>query len=126
MSIRHRAQLENLQSLVCRRDLLKVGPLAISASVLPGLLSGSGHAAFAPSLTAKAKSVIFLWMGGGVTQLDSLDPKPEAPNKFAEHSLRFQHRCPEFSFLRSVRILHASRTNCAPSVRSRTTATIIC
>lgn len=74
-------QLENLQSLVCRRDLLKVGPLALSASVLPGLLTGSAHAGFAPSPTAKAKSVIFLWMAGGVTHIDSLDPKPEAPEQ---------------------------------------------
>ena len=27
----------------------------------------------------KAKSVIFLWMAGGVTHIDSFDPKPEAP-----------------------------------------------
>jgi len=75
------AQLENLQSLVCRRDLLKVGPLALSASVLPGLLSGTANAEAFVSATAKAKSVIYLWMGGGVTQLDSLDPKPDAPEQ---------------------------------------------
>ena len=27
----------------------------------------------------KAKSVIFLWMAGGVTHIDSFDPKPDAP-----------------------------------------------
>ena len=27
----------------------------------------------------KAKSVIYLWMGGGVTHIDSYDPKPDAP-----------------------------------------------
>ena len=75
------SQLENLRSLICRRDLLKVGPLAISASVLPGMLTGTSEAGFVPSPTAKAKSVIFLWMGGGVTHLDSLDPKPEAPEQ---------------------------------------------
>jgi hypothetical protein len=81
MSLLRNSQLENLRSLVCRRDLLKVGPLALSASVLPGLLTGTADAAFAPSPTAKAKSVIFLWMGGGVTHIDSLDPKPEAPEQ---------------------------------------------
>lgn len=75
------SQLRSLQSLVCRRDLLKVGPLALSASVLPGLFTGTANAAFAPSSTAKAKSVIFLWMGGGVTHIDSLDPKPDAPEQ---------------------------------------------
>ena len=81
MSLHRNLQLENLQSLVCRRDLLKVGPLALSASVLPGLLTGTANGAFAPSPNAKAKSVIFLWMGGGVTHIDSLDPKPEAPEQ---------------------------------------------
>ena len=74
-------KLENLKSLVCRRDLLKVGPLALSASVLPGLLGGTARGEFTPNPTAKAKSVIFLWMGGGVTHIDSLDPKPEAPEQ---------------------------------------------
>ena len=81
MSLHRNLQLENLQSLVCRRDLLKVGPLALSASVLPGLLTGTANGAFAPSPNAKAKSVIFLWMGGGVTHIDSLDPKPDAPEQ---------------------------------------------
>ena len=81
MSLHRNSQLENLQSLVCRRDLLKVGPLALSASVLPGLLTGTANGAFAPSPNAKAKSVIFLWMGGGVTHIDSLDPKPQAPEQ---------------------------------------------
>ena len=74
-------KLENLTSLVCRRDLLKVGPLALSASVMPGLLGGTARGEFTPNPTAKAKSVIFLWMGGGVTHIDSLDPKPEAPEQ---------------------------------------------
>jgi len=81
MSLLSNAQRENLRSLVCRRDMLKVGPMAISASVMPQLFSGTSHAAISPLPTAKAKSVIFLWMGGGVTHIDSLDPKPEAPEQ---------------------------------------------
>ena len=81
MSLLSNAQRENLRSLVCRRDMLKVGPLAISASVMPQLFAGTSHAAISPLPTAKAKSVIFLWMGGGVTHIDSLDPKPEAPEQ---------------------------------------------
>jgi Protein of unknown function (DUF1501) len=70
-----------LRSLVCRRDLLKVGPLAVSASVFPSLLTGSARGEATVASTAKAKSIIFLWMAGGVTHLDSLDPKPEAPEQ---------------------------------------------
>lgn len=55
-----------------RRDLLRVGALGMAGSMLP--------AAFArPTTSRKAKSVIFLWMAGGVTHIDSFDPKPAAP-----------------------------------------------
>lgn len=70
---------EQLQALVCRRDLLKIGPLALSSSILPSLMTGSVRAEIAVAPKARAKSIIFLWMAGGVTHIDSLDPKPEAP-----------------------------------------------
>ncbi|MCA9099305.1 MAG: DUF1501 domain-containing protein, partial [Planctomycetaceae bacterium] len=69
-------------SVVCRRDLLKVGPLAVSGSLWPSLLWGGENRAATEGKEvagARAKSVIFLWMGGGVTQLETFDPKPEAP-----------------------------------------------
>lgn len=72
-----------LHSIVARRDLLKVGTVALSANLLPGLIRPS-TAAGTEALTlaaARAKSVVFLWMGGGVTQLESFDPKPEAPQE---------------------------------------------
>ncbi len=67
-----------LHSLVARRDLLKVGPLALSANVWPSLLSPA-QANVAPNPSAKAKSIIYLWLGGGCTHLETFDPKPEAP-----------------------------------------------
>ena len=70
---------ERLKALVCRRDLLKIGPLALSASILPSLMTGRVQAEIAVAPKARAKSIIFLWMAGGVTHIDSLDPKPEAP-----------------------------------------------
>ncbi len=63
-----------LEGLVSRRDLLKVGGLTVGASALPASLA----AARRPS-AGQAKSVIMLWMAGGVTHIDSFDPKPEAP-----------------------------------------------
>jgi hypothetical protein len=67
-----------------RRDLLRVGSIGISGSILPGL----GNFAWgAPSgqisdvaPKATAKSVIYLMMMGGVTHIDSFDPKPDAPD----------------------------------------------
>jgi hypothetical protein len=67
-----------IHSLVARRDLLKVGPLALSANIWPSLLRPA-CADFQPDAAAKAKSVIFLWLGGGCTHLETFDPKPDAP-----------------------------------------------
>ena len=71
-----------LGALLGRRDLLRVGALSVAATAVPaGLLAaekksagGDGH-----KFQGKAKSVIFLWMAGGVTHIDSFDPKPDAP-----------------------------------------------
>src|SRR5262245_7514021 len=61
--------------LVSRRDLLRVASLGVASTLLPGV----GAASTKP--TARAKSVIVLWMGGGVTHIDSFDPKPDAPSE---------------------------------------------
>src|SRR5881398_3409576 len=58
--------------LLSRRDLLHVGALGVASTLLP-------WKAQAASPRAKAKSVIVLWMAGGVTHIDSFDPKPDAP-----------------------------------------------
>lgn len=67
-------------TLLDRRDLLRVGSLSLASTLLPGV-GQEAQAAFEPSPEARAKSVIFLWMGGGVTHIDSFDPKPEAPEE---------------------------------------------
>jgi len=55
--------------LLSRRDLLKAGGVAV----------GSALGAGARAREAKAKSVVFLWLAGGVTHHESFDPKPDAP-----------------------------------------------
>ena len=64
------------RGILPRRDLLRVGSLSIAGSLLPGSLAAGAIEPRRP-----ADSVIFLWMGGGVTHIDSLDPKPEAPEE---------------------------------------------
>jgi hypothetical protein len=74
--------MSNLNGLLARRDLLRVGSISVAATALPAGLLASGHAADkSPPREGlgKAKSVIFLWMAGGVTHIDSFDPKPDAP-----------------------------------------------
>jgi hypothetical protein len=65
--------------LSSRREFLKLTSRGISAVTLSSLINGN-HAlgATMPKLhhTPKAKSVIFLYMSGGVSHVDSFDPKP--------------------------------------------------
>lgn len=65
-----------LAELLNRRDALRVGALSLAGSTVPALSAKAQAASVGPG---KAKSVIFLWMAGGVTHIDSFDPKPQAP-----------------------------------------------
>src|SRR5438270_13855385 len=64
-------------SLLTRRDLLRLGGVGLAASALPGVTAGERPGSSGPA----AKSVILLWMAGGVTHIDSFDPKPDAPEE---------------------------------------------
>ena len=59
-----------------RRDLLRVGSMSVGATALAACGETLPGASRAP---IDSKSVIYLWMGGGVTHIDSFDPKPAAP-----------------------------------------------
>ena len=74
-----------LGGLLGRRDVLRVGSLSIAASAVPAMFCDRPAAAaeHKPAVDqGKAKSVIFLWMAGGVTHIDSFDPKPDAPVEY--------------------------------------------
>lgn len=57
-----------------RRGFLQASAAGVVAAGLPGL----SQAANADAGAGRAKSVIFVLMSGGLSQLDSLDPKPNA------------------------------------------------
>jgi uncharacterized protein (DUF1501 family) len=57
-----------------RRDFLRIG--AIGSVGLAGVLSAQARAAHGK---ARAKSVILVYLGGGLSHHDSFDPKPDAP-----------------------------------------------
>ncbi len=59
-------------TLPTRRNILKAGIAGMAGLTLPMLLAKAG-----PS--TKKKSVILLWMAGGPSQIDTLDPKPDRP-----------------------------------------------
>lgn len=58
--------------LLGRRNLFKVSLAGLAGLGLPTLLRASPG-------TAKKKSVILLWMAGGPSHIDTLDPKPDRP-----------------------------------------------
>ncbi len=59
-----------------RRQLLQIGAAGVTGSVLP--FSRRATAASSASST-RAKSVLLVLLSGGPSQLDTLDPKPNAP-----------------------------------------------
>ena len=76
-----------------RRSFLKKAGLGFGGLALTSLMQdkafGGSHIYHGPHHTSKAKSVIFLYMDGGVSHVDSFDPKPmlkkhdgEDPSKF--------------------------------------------
>src|SRR5271168_4574920 len=61
---------------VVRREFLQVGFSGLLGLGLPGLLVGRASAG---TSTPRAKSMILVFLTGGLGHLDSFDMKPEAP-----------------------------------------------
>jgi hypothetical protein len=79
--------LSNYQGMLTRRDLLRRSALGfggLAFSVLLAEEAGAANDPLAPKkphFSPKAKSVIFLFMEGGPSHLDTFDPKPELNNR---------------------------------------------
>lgn len=63
----------------CRRDFLKIGALGASGFSLVDLLRCR---AAAETATTKETSVVWLWLGGGATHVETFDPKMTAPAEY--------------------------------------------
>ena len=64
-----------------RRDFLRVGSLGLAGLTLPNLLRARAQAATAGG-TVNNKSVIWLWLAGGPTHVETFDPKMTAPSEY--------------------------------------------
>lgn len=62
-----------------RRSMLKTSVAGIAGLTLPGLLRLRAEAAQSGRAMGGQKSVILLWMAGGPSHIDTLDPKPDQP-----------------------------------------------
>jgi Protein of unknown function (DUF1501) len=65
---------------IARRDfMMRTAQAALGVTVMPSLnLSAAGASGPGTPGFGKAKNVIFLWMGGGMTHIDTWDPKDGA------------------------------------------------
>jgi hypothetical protein len=69
---------------MARREFLQVGFSGLLGMGLPGMLAARAHAAGARASTstptrARAKSMIVVFLSGGLSHIDSFDMKPDAP-----------------------------------------------
>lgn len=86
-----------------RRDFLTSGSLSLFGLSLPQFLAARAEAAGKP---ARAENAILIWLGGGISQLDTFDPKPDAPPETRGHfgtvatrlpGVRFSDRLPRLA-----------------------------
>jgi hypothetical protein len=64
-----------------RRDFLQVGALGMGALTLSDVLRSKAQAEQA-GVASNNKSVIWLWLGGGPTHVETFDPKMTAPSEY--------------------------------------------
>ncbi len=62
-----------------RRDFLRIGGLGAFGLTLGHLLKAEAQADTTKPSRARAKSVILVFLGGGISQHDTFDLKPDAP-----------------------------------------------
>jgi len=68
-----------------RRDFIKLGALGLTGLSMIDLLrqQADGQSGKAGKKSTKAKSVLLIFLDGGPSQLESFDPKPNAPKSIA-------------------------------------------
>ncbi len=66
---------------VTRRRILQAAGGGLLGLTVPKLLAAEAAVPTAPAIRARAKSVIFMFLFGGPSQLETFDLKPEAPQQ---------------------------------------------
>src|SRR5690348_8159999 len=64
---------------ISRRDVLRAGALGLGSLTLPEILRMQACAAEQQRAATRGKSVIWIWLRGGASHIDSWDMKPAAP-----------------------------------------------
>ncbi|MBA4187122.1 MAG: DUF1501 domain-containing protein [Planctomycetaceae bacterium] len=86
-----------------RRELIRVGGLALGGGLsLPKLIASSGTSGPKSKGFGKAKRCIILNLSGGPAQLDTFDPKPDAPDDIRGPFTTIQTKLPGVRFTELV------------------------
>jgi len=113
----HGTEREGL-AVVDRRGMIKAGMAGIAGLTLPELLRARDKATKNGRAIGSNKSVILLWMCGGPSHIDTLDPKPLQPDnnrgpfdtiptthpgiRVCEHLPKYAKLTDKFTIIRSV------------------------
>ncbi|MFO1483207.1 MAG: DUF1501 domain-containing protein [Verrucomicrobiaceae bacterium] len=121
-----KTELNRLNDVSRREFVLRTAKTALGVSVMPMLggslakaagTSGSGTPGF-----GKAKHVIFLWMGGGMTHIDTWDPK-DGPTKGPTDPIKAQSGSGNLDRLGGTMVNMAKVANKFAIVRSMSSKT---
>ena len=93
---------------VTRRELLRVGSLAALGISLPGFLEQRARAGRSGG---KDVSCILIWLQGGISHIDSFDPKPAAPPEIRGEFGVIATNVPGISLCDPLPKLRSTRTN---------------
>ena len=80
-----------------RREFLRIGGLGLGGLSLADLLRANGQAAGGNPL-ATGRSVVFLFMHGGPSQIETFDPKMEAPSEIRSATGELSTKLPGITF----------------------------
>src|SRR5262249_16516832 len=81
-----------------RRSFLQVGSLALGGLSLADLLAAKAHAVQERRPIVKDKAVVFLFLHGGPSQIETFDPKMTAPVEFRSVTGEVPTRIPGVTF----------------------------
>jgi uncharacterized protein (DUF1501 family) len=111
---------------IARREFLQVGFSGFLGLGLPSLLAGRALGAQGQP-SPRARSMILVFLTGGLSHIDSLDPKPDAPEgirgefkpiatkaggvRICEHLPQLAARADQFAIVRSLAHQHTNHLN---------------
>src|SRR3954451_15212486 len=118
---------------IARREFLQVGFSGVLGLGLPGLLAAQAQAqARARSGAPRARSMILVFLTGGLSHIDSFDMKPDAPDgirgefrpidtnvaglRVCEHLPGFARRADQWAVVRSLSHGHTNHLNATHQV----------